>query len=330
MWPDGWRKDDMSLEDDLSPLLDALQSGIPLTPKPFEEIGRSVGLREQDVISRIRSAMDNGFLVRVGPVLDTWAMGFCSSLYGLKVAPENIEAAGKAMSKRIEVTHCYERKHPFNLWFTATVKKVSDLDEIAEASLALPGASELKDLRTLKRLKLNARFSLSKTSFGDGSLLSEDIDPSGPEGEDARILSQASEGLALMNRPYREMGDRLGISEDEILERLKAFLRKGWVRRYAGVVSHMAMGFRANALLVREVCDPETLKLAELLKGREDVSHLYLRRLHPAGPEYLCAMIHAKSASDLKELVGKLPQPEKNDILVTSRCFKRSFFRMPR
>jgi DNA-binding Lrp family transcriptional regulator len=257
-------------------------------------------------------------------------MGFRSSLYGVKVDPERIEAAGQAISKRMEVTHCYERKHPFNLWFTATVKEVFDLDEIAKDSLALPGASELKDLRTLKRLKLNARFSLSKTSFGDGSLLSENVDPSGPEGEDARILAQASEGLALMNRPYREMGDRLGISEDEILESLRVFLRKGWVRRYAGVVSHRAMGYRANALLVRDACGPETMKLAELLRGREDVSHLYLRTQHPEGPEVLCAMIHAKSSPDLKELVGKLPQPEKNEILSTVRCFKRSFFRMPR
>ena len=39
-------------------------------------------------------------------------------------------------------------------------------------------------------------------------------------------------------------------------------------------------------------------------------------------------MVHAHALSDLRELVQALPQPERNQVLRTVKCFKRSFFRL--
>ncbi|HBE94013.1 MAG TPA: Lrp/AsnC family transcriptional regulator, partial [Desulfovibrio sp.] len=47
-------------------ILDLIQSGFPLTPRPYAEVGRELGLTEAEVLARVRSLRQRGVIRRVG------------------------------------------------------------------------------------------------------------------------------------------------------------------------------------------------------------------------------------------------------------------------
>jgi DNA-binding Lrp family transcriptional regulator len=48
-------------------LLNAVQLDFPLVHKPFEELGKSLGLKEDEVIRRIKRLCKEGAIRRIGP-----------------------------------------------------------------------------------------------------------------------------------------------------------------------------------------------------------------------------------------------------------------------
>lgn len=49
-------------------LLDALRDGLPLTPHPFEAVGRACGATEDEVLERLRQLHGNGGMARLAPL----------------------------------------------------------------------------------------------------------------------------------------------------------------------------------------------------------------------------------------------------------------------
>ncbi len=49
-------------------LLDALRAGLPLTPRPFDAIGRICGASEVEVLERLRRLHGNGMLTDLAPL----------------------------------------------------------------------------------------------------------------------------------------------------------------------------------------------------------------------------------------------------------------------
>ena len=121
-------------------LLNDFQSGLPLAPRPFAVMARSLGITESEVIERLRRLSESGAVSRVGPVLSPKRVGV-STLAALSVPPERLERVAALVSSYPEVNHNYEREHRFNLWFVLTapdrVSLQSVLDEIA-ARTGLP------------------------------------------------------------------------------------------------------------------------------------------------------------------------------------------------
>ena len=53
----------------------ATQSGLPLVPRPYEEIARGAGITEAEVISRIERMLADGIIRRMGAVPNHFALG---------------------------------------------------------------------------------------------------------------------------------------------------------------------------------------------------------------------------------------------------------------
>ena len=78
---------------------------------------------------------------------------------------------------------------------------------------------------------------------------------------DLLLLKVAQDGLSLTDRPYQTWGEVLGISEEEVIDRLRALEREGVVRRFAATIGHRALGIVANAMIAwivpPERCDSD-------------------------------------------------------------------------
>lgn len=110
-------------------LLDLLQEGFPMTVRPYQSLGESLGLDEDEVLERIARLKHDGVIRRIGGIFDSRNMGYYSLLCASRVGEEQLDAIGQAVTGLAGVTHNYIREHEYNLWFTLTAVSPAAAEE---------------------------------------------------------------------------------------------------------------------------------------------------------------------------------------------------------
>jgi len=127
------------------------------------------------------------------------------------------------------------------------------------------------------------------------------------DGADRLLLDALREGLPLTERPYATVGAPLGMSEEEVIERLKQLRAFGVIRRFGVVVRHHELGYRANAMVVWDVPDDEVATYGRRLAAFPVVTLCYRReRSLPVWPYNLYCMIHGRDRARVEACIGEL------------------------
>jgi siroheme decarboxylase len=122
-------------------LLNELQGGLPLAPRPFLEIGERLGMPESEVVERVRRLLAEGALNRLGPVLNATKLGGARTLAAMRVPPERLEEVASVVNGFDAISHNYEREHEFNLWFVVSSEDATEVERVLrgiEAKTRLP------------------------------------------------------------------------------------------------------------------------------------------------------------------------------------------------
>ena len=69
------------------------------------------------------------------------------------------------------------------------------------------------------------------------------------------LLLIVQEGIPLSPAPYREVAERLGTSEEQVLEMLRSLLERRVIKRLAAVPNHYALGVTHNGMAVWAIPD---------------------------------------------------------------------------
>jgi DNA-binding Lrp family transcriptional regulator len=138
-------------------LLNDFQAGLPLTSRPFLAAGEKLGLSESEVIRRLQRLLDEGALSRVGPVLDTRALGGARTLAAMQVPPERLEEVAALVSSFGAVSHNYEREHRFNLWFVVSSEDPAEVRRVL-TQIATKTGLPLMELPALAEYFVGVRF----------------------------------------------------------------------------------------------------------------------------------------------------------------------------
>lgn len=96
---------------------------------------------------------------------------------------------------------------------------------------------------------------------------------------DKAILRAVQSRLPLERRPFLKLGQELGLSEDEVLNRLARLKAEGIIRRIGGNFSSSALGF-ASTLCAAKVPPEKLDAFVAAVNAFPGVTHNYLRR-HP-------------------------------------------------
>jgi len=112
-------------------LLNEFQHGLPLTPEPYADIARQLGVYETTVLETLKRLQTEGVISRVGAVFRPNRIG-ASTLAAMSIPEAELENVAKIVSSFAEVNHNYEREHHFNLWFVV----VADDEERLQTVLA--------------------------------------------------------------------------------------------------------------------------------------------------------------------------------------------------
>lgn len=114
-------------------LINRLQEDLPLTNRPFAEIGAELGVSETEVIERINTLKKAGFLTRFGPFFDAAALGGAFCLCAMAVPQDRFEEVLTEVNAHPEVAHNYERTHRLNMWFVLATENEAGIAKTAEA-----------------------------------------------------------------------------------------------------------------------------------------------------------------------------------------------------
>ncbi|MDR1359927.1 MAG: AsnC family transcriptional regulator [Deltaproteobacteria bacterium] len=99
-------------------ILSLIQSGFPLEKRPYAEIGRRIGLGEEEALRRVRSLKRRRIIRRIGANFDSASLGWSSTLCAARVPEDRLEEFTAEVNAHPEVTHNYLRRHEYNVWFT--------------------------------------------------------------------------------------------------------------------------------------------------------------------------------------------------------------------
>lgn len=154
--------------------------------------------------------------------------------------------------------------------------------------------------------------------------------------QDRALIIATQGGLPLVPRPYQAIAEQLGMSAEEVMQRLRSMLESGVIRRIGAVPNHYAIGWTANGMTVWDVDDEAVDALGEQVGALEFVTHCYRRpRALPEWPYNLFAMVHGSSrdecvakAAQIEALLGAACRAR--DILYSTRILKKAGLRLGR
>ncbi len=124
--------------------------------------------------------------------------------------------------------------------------------------------------------------------------------------KDLDLLKIAQDGVQLTSRPYQVLGDLVGISEQEVIERLRALQEAGIIRRFAATIGHRALGIVANAMIAWKAAPEDVERAGVLFASVDEVTHCYERATAEDWPYNLYTMVHSKSRDDCLKIADQL------------------------
>ena len=99
-------------------LLDIIQTGFPLTPRPYADLGQMLGIGEEEALERVRGLKARKIIRRLGANFQSAKLGFVSTLCAAKVPDDKMDSFVARVNACPGVTHNYLREHAYNIWFT--------------------------------------------------------------------------------------------------------------------------------------------------------------------------------------------------------------------
>jgi DNA-binding Lrp family transcriptional regulator len=94
---------------------------------------------------------------------------------------------------------------------------------------------------------------------------------------DRVILNRIQSDFPLTSRPFLEIGQGAGISEQEALDRIKRLKQKGIIRRVGAEFNSRKLGY-ASTLCAARVAEEEVPRFVELINSYPGVTHNYRRK----------------------------------------------------
>ncbi|MDK2823872.1 MAG: siroheme decarboxylase [Clostridia bacterium] len=93
---------------------------------------------------------------------------------------------------------------------------------------------------------------------------------------DKKLLTIIQKDFPVCSRPFQELGEQLGISEEETIKRMKKLKEQGIIRRLGGIFDSRKLGYKSTlcAMAVPKEKLPQVISTVNQYLG---VTHNYLR-----------------------------------------------------
>ena len=320
------------LDDTDRKLLNLMQGSFDLVRRPFAHVAGLAGIEEAEVMQRVQRLLDGRIIREITPIFDTRALGYSSMLVAAKVDPEHPHRAAKFINTHPGVTHNYLRNHDFNLWFTLATEPGSPLglDGTLDVIAAKTGAESIRQLPTLKLFKIRMDLEMEKgteaLAAAGQAVEPRELDPIELSDDDIAVIRATQGPMPVIEEPYAPAAERLGLTQDEVLQRLESLRERDALRRVAAILFHRRAGFSANGMGVWVVPEDEILDTGRQMATFRGISHCYQRPTYADWPYSVFTMAHGRSKEEcdaVLDAVGEATGITERATLYSSTEFKK-------
>ncbi|HUE26671.1 MAG TPA: AsnC family transcriptional regulator [Solirubrobacteraceae bacterium] len=293
-------------------LLNLMQGSFPIAPRPYAQVAEQAGIPEHEVTARVQRLLDERIIRQVTPIFDTRALGYASMLVAAKVDPENPWRAANVINEHPGVSHNYLRNHEFNIWFTIATEPDSPLglEGTLDVLGRLAGAESIRQLPTLQLFKIRMDLEME----GDTEALAKAVEVAPPaETErqpydefDMAVIRATQGDMPVVAEPYAPAAAELGISQERLLDHLRAMQERRLLRRVAAILFHRRAGFSANGMGVWKVPDERIMELGPRMAAFRGISHCYQRPTYQDWPYSIFTMAHGRSKEECDAILDSI------------------------
>ena len=131
-----------------------------------------MNISENEIIGRMKILEESGIIRGISPVLESRSLGLhAATLVALHAPEERLEDIATVISSYPEVSHNFQRDHYYSLWFTIAAQNAEGIRRVLEEILQKTGIppSDVLDLPTTKKIKINVRFSFLPAHRQEGN-----------------------------------------------------------------------------------------------------------------------------------------------------------------
>jgi DNA-binding Lrp family transcriptional regulator len=295
-------------------LMNLLQSSFPLDPEPFALVASEAELELDDLLARTQRLLDGRIIREITPIFDTRALGYESMLVAAKVDSDNPQRAAQIVNAHPGVSHNYLRTHDFNLWFTIATPPDSKLGlhGTIEALMDATGAESMRELPTLTLFKINMNLEMEKGTEALAAAVEaappRELEPQPYDEDDIATIKALQGPMKAVERPYDEAAAELGISTEELLERLRGMVDRKILRRVAAILYHRRAGFSANGMGVWKVPEDKIMEVGGRMASFRGVSHCYQRPTYEDWPYSVFTMAHGRSKEECDAVLDAIAE----------------------
>ncbi|MBF0392182.1 MAG: AsnC family transcriptional regulator [Alphaproteobacteria bacterium] len=146
--------------------------------------------------------------------------------------------------------------------------------------------------------------------------------------KDLALVAALRGGLPVAPRPYADLGRVVGITEADVLRRLRDLQDSGVIRRFGAIVRHHEAGYAANAMVVLDIPDEGVAEAGKRLAAEPIVTLCYRRaRALPDWPYGLYAMVHGRDRREVEGQVAEMLRRTGLDVHPHAVLFSRRRFK---
>jgi len=121
-----------------------------------------------------------------------------------------------------------------------------------------------------------------------------------------QLVQELQTEIPLVSRPFLALAQKLNLSEDEVLAKIKDLAVQGLIRRFGATVNHQRVGYMVNAMVVWQIPEEQIEEAGKILASFPEVTHCYARPAQPEWPYNLYTMIHGKTHQECHKIINRL------------------------
>lgn len=235
---------------------------------PYEDTARAINVRTEELLSVLRRLKEEGILKRIGFYMNYRSLRLKAAL--IAVSTRTPEKVTEYLSSRLIVTHSYLRDHPiYNLWIVGKHEDENHIVDTVKYAAEQYGEKLWLVLWGVRTYRLSVKYDLLRGVSRAGPYSRLNPSPPSPQelGYSLEFVKALRE-LPLEKNPYRAVGRKFGMTEEEVLASVKELVEKGVLADPGAALDGYSVGFKYNAMFA--VAPREEYSVSDLCMWIDD------------------------------------------------------------